>query len=265
MTENEISIEQKIAKGGTANGIVNNFYGMSPADALKIIMDLFEQNFPKLQEQAMATVNARVDELQRAVFQKIEEQHIIDFSAFSDPDVQYVFNEAQKSYARFGNRESLQTITGLLVKRIRENDQNDLLLRVSIDKAISISGMIKESHLDTLSLIFIAKHTMRTNIDTIEKLSVHLSETAKAFSKASETTFDSLNLHGCFQLRLQDAAEAISKAYGFDKKDIQNILPPIFSCVPGDYGLTPLGKILAISNAEQKTRFDYDPHIWIHD
>lgn len=265
MNEDNVSVDQKVAKGGTANGVVNNYYGIAPTDAMKMLMDLFERNFPKLQDKAMETVQARVEELRQEIYKLFQEQQITDYSAFEDPDVQYVFNEAQRDYARFGNQESLNTIARLLVKRIQHNDQKDLLIHVAMDRAVSIAGTIKESHLDTLSLIFLTKHTKTRGIDTTERLKELLTEYASAFSKASANTLDSLNLHGCLKINLHDAAQAFSEKYGFDLNAVKQILPSIFSCVPGDYGLSPTGIVLAIVNAEQKIGGAFDPHIWIHD
>lgn len=265
MSENNVSVDQRVAKGGTANGVVNNYYGIALTDAMTIMTDLFEKNFPKLQEKAMETVQTRVEELRQEICNLFQEQQITNYSAFEDPDVQYVFNEAQRNYARFGNQESLKTIARLLVKRIQNNDQKDLLIHVAMDRAVSIAGTIKESHLDTLSLIFLAKHTKISGIDTIERLKELLTVLASTFSKASANTLDSLNLHGCLTIKLQNAAQAFSITYGLDSNAVKQILPPVFSCVPGDYGLSPTGIVLAIVNAEQKMGSVFDPHIWIHD
>lgn len=88
------TITQKAAIGsdtiqiGTQN---NNYYnGLTPTQASQLAINLFMDNFPKLQEAAMKTVQERVNELIREIVSKIEKNHAGDYSAFSMPDMQYI-------------------------------------------------------------------------------------------------------------------------------------------------------------------------------
>ena len=64
MTDN-ITITQKSSIGSETTQIANqtNYYGLTPEEASKLAIDLFLNNFPKLQKEAMKTAQSRVDEL----------------------------------------------------------------------------------------------------------------------------------------------------------------------------------------------------------
>ena len=84
-----ISIIQKSALGSdtTQIGTQNNIYhGLTPTEASQMAVNLFMDNFPKLQEQAMKTVQERVGELIRETVLQIETKYAGNYSSFSKPD-----------------------------------------------------------------------------------------------------------------------------------------------------------------------------------
>ena len=240
------------------------YEGLSPVDACKLAIDLFNQNFPKLQEQAKDLVLSRVDELMEDVAKKLIENKIKDMSPFADPDVQYAIYEAQKSYARFGTSEMLSTLSNLIAKRIEHNDDN-MGLKVAIDKAIEISGALSTKHLDYLSLLFFVSRVKANTIRTIDNLKGFLDNLVSSFSEADITDTSYLNMLGCLQLFLFDAEEILSKNYGFSKDQVKAICPESIHKLSGDYSTSHVGTILAIVHLKTKMSVFCDPQIWIHD
>ena len=145
--------------------IINN--GLSSTEACQLAMDLFYENFPKLQQIAKDIAYQRAEELSNGIITELRKRNYIDLSAFSDPDIQYVLLEAQKNYARFGEKEKLTVLTKLVADRIM-NHHNNNTLKVAIDKAISIAGVLNTRQMDFLSLLFITTKTHFNNINTIE-------------------------------------------------------------------------------------------------
>lgn len=136
-----IEVNQKAAPGSNATQIgqqINN-YGMTPEQAFQIVMDLFNQNFPKLQALAKETAEKRANEFCQEVIQKIVNNGIQDFSSLADPDVQYILYEAQKNYARFGTSEMLSTLTELIAKRVVHD--NEFILKVTIWQSLLLPAM----------------------------------------------------------------------------------------------------------------------------
>ena len=131
-------IEQKINKDSSNNqqiGIQNNYYiGLSAEDVQKKVEKVFSDNFPRLQEEAMKVADRRAQELFDEMVIKLKRQGVKDYSAFKTPDMQYVFYEAQKNYARFGGEELKKLLISILAKRVKHDD--DFYYRLLLDKAM---------------------------------------------------------------------------------------------------------------------------------
>lgn len=198
----------------------------------------------------------------RGPIQQLIKDGISDFSSFSDPDVQYVLLNAQKDYARFGTEEMLETLGTLISKRVKYND--DFYLKVIIDKALAIANMLSLQHLNLLSLLFICKHTSISDIHTIDDLDNHFKYICDVFSPVDAHSMSFLNDMGCLKLNLSDIPEKYAKMCHIEKSMVEEILPQIIRDIDGDYGLSYVGIILAITNAENQSNFICDPKIWIH-
>lgn len=265
MTEN-LHIEQKIKKGNESTniGVQNNYYGLTPKEACEMAMGLFYDNFPKLQKQAKEVVEKRVTELMNEIAVKLYRDNITDMSPLAYPDVQYVVYEAQKNYARFSTPDLLSKLSSLIVERIKHND-DDMCLKVAIDQAISVIGMLSSSQLDHLSKLFLTTKVRFKNIESLERLKRHFDYLDNTFSKSKNSNWQHLNMLGCLQLDLPDVCKYNAKIYGFNVSDVEKICPKNIKDFSGDYSTSPIGTIIAIIHAEQKTDFHFDPKIWIHD
>ena len=265
MSDN-ITVEQKAATRSNTTQIANqnNYYGLTPKEACDMALQLFYENFPKLEKIAREIVEKRMDELMKEIAQKVEDKKIVDMSPFGDPDVQYVMYEAQKNYARFGTKEMLSHISELIVSRIQHN-HGKICLKVAIDKAIELVPMLTESQLDILSLLFFTCKVKLNTIKDIHQLKEHLEEITLAFAKAELSSMSYLNMLGCLELRLHDPVEIYATSYNFREKDVETICPEIIKKTRGDYTTSHIGTILAIVNAESKTPYNFNPEIWIHD
>lgn len=140
---NKAEIQQHSAFGSqtTQIGVQNNYTGISPESACNMAINLFHDNFPKLQEEARKIVEERIKELMDSVEKKLITRKVEDMTPFTNPDVQYAIFQAQKNYARFGAEERLNILSDLIVNRV-ENDNTDIILKVAIDKAIEIAPIL---------------------------------------------------------------------------------------------------------------------------
>lgn len=242
--------------------IINN--GLSSTEACQLAMDLFYENFPKLQQIAKDIAYQRAEELSNGIITELRKRNYIDLSAFSDPDIQYVLLEAQKHYARFGEKEKLTVLTKLVADRIM-NHHNNNTLKVAIDKAISIAGVLNTRQMDFLSLLFITTKTHFNNINTIDDLSAHFREMSVYFPEANKANWELLSNLGCLTLVLHDPIDVYVKSYGFEKTAVQEVCPELIKELCYDYYTSPIGTVVAIINAEIKTPYEFDYNIWIHD
>ncbi len=261
----ELLLEQKQGFGntGTQVGVQNNYYGLSPQEACKMAMELFYDNFPKLQEEANALVKKRVKILMDEIAVQLCKKNITDMSPLAEPDVQYAVYEAQKGYARFATADLLKTLSSLISERVKQDD-GELCLKVAIDQAISIAPMLSEDNLNYLSLLFIIKHTKNSEVVDIPSLQAWLSYLDNAFPITSGNSKLHLETLGCLRLALGNSCKILSKNYQIEQHEIEQMCPHSIKSLSGDYGTSYIGTILAILNAEQKICYKFDPTIWIH-
>jgi len=259
-----ITVEQKSAFGSETTQIAtqNNYYGLTPQQACKMAMELFYDNFPKLQEEAKALVEKRVTALMDEIAVQLCKKNITDMSPLAEPDIQYTIYEAQKNYARFATNESLSTLSSLIAERIKQNDSG-ICLKVAIDKAISIVGMLSPAQMDYLSLLFIATKVKFSDIKTIADFQKRFEYLAEVFSNARNSNWAHLNMLGCLQLDLPDVCDISASRYGLTVPEIQRVCPKLVQDLSGDSSASPVGVVIAIANAEQKTPFRFNPKIWI--
>jgi len=262
-----ITITQKAAVGSdtTQIGTQNNtYYGLTPAEASQMAVDLFMNNFPKLQEAAMKTVWERVDEIIKEIVSQIEAKYAGNYSAFSKPDMQYILVEAEKGYARKGTPELCSILSSLIADRTAcpENSYLEMVL----DKAIEIAPSLLSHHLDYLTLIFLYKSVRFGDISTLDDLKNRYCEIHATFHAPSTLNAISyFNMLGLLTISLGTGDEILSQTYGFNRQEVTKILPSEYTMIPADYKLTPVGIVLAIFNAHSKWNQKFNLTTWIND
>ena len=222
------------------------------------------ENFPKLQEEARKIANERADELCKKVLSDLATKGINNLTAFSEPDVQYVILEAQKKYARFGNQGLLDSLSELISSRI-QNDDKTYYTRI-IDKALLAACELSENQLDCLSALFILTRVRFNRIHSIDDLENHYQYLIKVFNLEGiqfRKYVSYLNCLNCLDLTLPDVIETISRSYQLPVDEVKRVTPHCISQFTGDYGVSDIGILLAIVNAEKKTAFKFNPFIWI--
>lgn len=248
----EYVIKQSTGKNATGDniGVQNNIYGISPEEAIKITNKLFIDNFPKLQEQAMATVNQRFDEFQETLFRKLSENPNINYGVFAEPDMQYVLYEAEMNYARYGTEELLETLSSLLQKRIEFSNQD--YIKIVIDSAIKIVGQLTQQQIDLLTLTFLTKVVKFGRVKTLNDLERVYNYISSIVTVENNGGFSMLLSCGCLQLGLDSVQQRAANSYGFKKEEVAKILPKSFRFVPPDYDTSDIGNAIAIINAQNK-------------
>lgn len=265
MTDN-VTVTQKSALGSETTQIAmqNNYYGLTPAEASQMAVNLFMDNFPKLQEAAMKTVQERVNEIIQEIVSKIEEKYAGNYSAFSNPDMQYILVEAEKGYARKGTPELCAILSSLIADRTACNESS--YQEIVLDKAIEVAPSLLPEHLDYLTLIFLYKSVKFGDIFTLDDLKNRYAEIHNTFQAPNSTnTISYFNMLGLLTIFLGAGDEVLAKIYGFNIQDVTNILPSCYTVVPDDYSLTPVGIVLAIFNTHRKWNRNFNLSTWIHE
>ena len=255
----KFAIEQKQGNGSSGTQIVeqNNFYGMSPQEASQLAIQLFIDNFPRLQNMVKELVEEKVEELNSSLIQKMQQQGITDFSAFGTADVQYVLLKAQESYARFGEEDKLELLTDLLTQRI-VSDDSSIVEKIAIDKAIEIAPFLTQKHLDMLALLFSIGQCIWGGIHTLGDLKIFFNELENYFPSADRNCLANLDMLNCLKFAITSPEDILSQSYNLDAKEIKNIITPFIKKVEGDYLLSNIGKVLAITHIKNKLTVSLD-------
>lgn len=251
------------SSGNTLIGQQINYVGLSPTEASQLAINLFENNFPKLQEQTMQEVYRLVREFWTTTVEKMIFEKIQDFSAFKTPDMQYVLVEAQTNYARFASDELLSMLSSLVVQRVKAD--KDEYYKLVLDKAISVVPSLTASQIDALTLLFYCKKVHFGKVKTLEQLKTLYEMIDGVFTPCGDGGYSLLNTLGCLDLDLGDVATKASEVYSLNKRDIESICPPNIRNLHCDYSPSHVGIVIAIINSNNKTNFHFDPHIWIRE
>lgn len=239
------------------------YIGMSPEKASQMAIDLFWNNFPKLQQQAMNKVESLINEFCNTTIKKLIDEKIKDYSPFSTPDMQYVLVEAQTNYARFGNQDLLAIMSDLIVQRVKSD--KDEYFKIVLDRAISIIPSLTKRQIDTLTLLFYYKKVRFGNIQNLNDLQKHFDQSDMLFTPCRMEGYSLLNSLGCLDLDLNDVCERTSATYTLKKEDVEAICPTNIKTLHCDYSPSHVGIIIAIINSNTKTNYKFNPNVWIHE
>ena len=166
------------------NITIINQYGITKENAKEELMQIFKDNMPKLREMAKEIVNNRVAELNDALINKIaeQEQKIAEkiFSNLSEPDMQMSILEAQKSYAKSGNKDKLDILIDLLIKKGTEKQETTTQKILNI--AISTVDKINITQIKILAFMCIFLCIKRGYSETFEDYLMNLQNQINIFN-----------------------------------------------------------------------------------
>ena len=261
-----IEVIQKSAPASNSTQIGVQYVGMTPEQAAKQTIDLFMDNFPKLQALAKDTAEQRATELCNEILKKLENKQVRDFTSFTQPDVQFILYEAQKNYARFGEKEVMKILAELIVNRI-QNDDKGHFKRI-MDNAVIVACELSSTQLDCLSALFMLTNVHLSNIKTIKDLGEFFDYVSSIFNLENinyRQEISYLDFKGCLQIKIPNIPKIQSKQYNLVQSEVEKITSQGIKQFSTDYGISEVGIILGIINAEYKSRYKFNPHIWIHD
>ena len=142
---------QEVGDKSTAIQVAGNVYvGHNYEEIKKIFLDLFELNFPRVQQQAKEIATQRVNDFLeelRKSFNKNKEA--IDQSKFIDPGIQYEMQQMAVDVARRGNKSNMELLSELLCTITSSNCPE--LIELIASETRKIIPMLSKKHLSYLS------------------------------------------------------------------------------------------------------------------
>lgn len=175
-----------------------NQYGISYRDAKEIALDIFQQNFLILNEQAKQTARERAEELTNKFLDEIKEKNPAFLNSFQEPSMQNALYTAQKSYAISGDKNTADLLVDILFERAKQQERN--LLQIVLDECLDVAPKLTDEQLNILSIVFLLTYAVDESIHDLNTLKNYLDEKVKPFvghlSKES-TSYQHLEYCNC--------------------------------------------------------------------
>ena len=148
-------------------------YGVSYVDAKQIAMDVFNENFAKLSQNAHRVAIERAEEFTLNFLSELNDREPEAIKNIEDPGVQSDILEAQSGFAKSGDRDLGEILVDILVDRSARQDRNTASLALSA--ALSTAQKLTGAHFAALSSLFVFKQLRLIGAGRPEQLYGHIS------------------------------------------------------------------------------------------
>ncbi len=182
---------------------VNINQGLTYTDVKDIALDVFNSNFLQLSKEALTTAVQRAEEITNDFIERLKKDKPDSLEAAKDPGFQNALYEAQKSYAKTGDKDMADVLVDILVDRVEHKERD--LKQIVLDESISVIPKLTTSQLDTLTIIFLLKYSRNFKVNNLETLKEYLEIHLKPFSlnlSKEISLFQHLEFAGCGSIGL---------------------------------------------------------------
>lgn len=183
-------------------GDTNINMGLSPGQ-MREIMECLSDQLPKYAQIAVGLVEQRLKAFEKEIIDRFEKDLGADPTAFADPDFQFLLREAQKTFARSGEENTVEILSDLLVERSKVSAKTRK--RLSLSKALSIADDLTEQEIAELVLSFALKMVKFHDINSPRKLAEVLNHYTSPFIKNvsdQRSSYIYLESVGCAKLSM---------------------------------------------------------------
>lgn len=196
------SQDQSVGAGAlavqSAGDVHINQTGLSYSEVRDVALDVFRANFYQLAAPAMATAQARAQEITENFLEKLQRDNPAGFGKGQDPDFQHALFTVQKEYARNGDKDLGDLLVDLLVDRSKQ-DKRDIL-QIVLNESLTTAPKLTESQLAALAVIFIFRYTESKRITNHETLGLYFDKQVLPFSSQlvkNDSCYQHLIFTGC--------------------------------------------------------------------
>lgn len=206
--------------------------GLSIAHVKELALEVFEGNFYKLAGIAKETADERAREITDQFLQELAEKNPEGLKASEDPDFQHSLFQAQKEYARCGDKELGDILVDILVDRSKEEQRS--LLQVVLNESLTIAPKLNSTQLDILACCFNIAYTRRLNIANAKMFLEYINNAVLVFADAigeKDSNYRHLEYVGCVSIRTgsRDIVKILTQTYkaifckGFERDSLGEI------------------------------------------
>lgn len=172
--------------------------GISYADAKQIALDVYKENFIALSESAAESARARAEELTEAFLTTLNERNREAIKEMSEPGMQAALYEAQKQYAKTGDKDLQGLLVDILVDRAGRSDRD--IQQIVLDESLEVASKLTVEQMDALSLNFLLSRTRNLQLTNLDAVNDYIRTSLLPFLGTisdSSSTFEHLQYAGC--------------------------------------------------------------------
>lgn len=172
--------------------------GISYADAKEIALDVYKANFLELSQSAAKTARARAEELTDDFLTKLEKENKEAVAEMSTPGMQAALYEAQKQYAKTGDKNLEGLLVDILVERASTPQRN--IHQIVLDESLTVASKLTTEQMDALTVNFLLSKTKNHSLLNLDSITKYLESHIIPFlSELTETSscYEHLEYVGC--------------------------------------------------------------------
>lgn len=183
-----------------AQSIVVN-QGISYSDAKEIALDVYKSNFLQLSQNAAQVARERAEEITDNFLEKLKSENEGAIESMNEPSMQAALYEAQKQYAKTGDKDLEGLLVDILVERASTPERN--IHQIVLDESLSVAAKLTAEQMDALTVNFLMSKTRNQTLTNLPALSQYMQTNLVPFigNLSKETScYEHLEYVGCGSL-----------------------------------------------------------------
>lgn len=207
--------------------------GITYSDAKEIALDVYKANFLQLSQDAAEIARVRAEELTDDFLKKLKQENESAISELNQPGMQAALFEAQKQYAKTGDKNLEGLLVDILVERASVSERN--IHQIVLDESLAVASKLTTEQMDALTVNFLLSKTTNNSLVSLNAISLYfdteiipflteLTETSSCYEHLDYVGCGSLihvgNIHSIEQLFRLQYPGLFSK--GFDESQFEN-------------------------------------------
>lgn len=172
--------------------------GITYSDAKEIALDVYKANFLQLSHDAVEVARARAEEITDAFLERLKNENEAAVSEMSKPGMQAALFEAQKQYAKTGDKNLEGLLVDILVERASTPDRN--IHQIVLDESLAAAGKLTTEQMDALTVNFLLSKTKNHTLVSLVALNRYIDEEIVPFLpelSESSSCYEHLEYVGC--------------------------------------------------------------------
>lgn len=172
--------------------------GISYSDAKEIALDVYKANVLQLSRDAVEVARARAEEITDAFLEKLKQENEAAVSEMSQPGMQAALFEAQKQYARTGDKNLEGLLVDILVERASTPERN--IHQIVLDESLAVAAKLTTEQMDALTVNFLFSKTKNNGLKSLDAIGKYLDTDVIPFLselRESSSCYEHLEYAGC--------------------------------------------------------------------